>query len=283
MFFVKKMKPEDFPFAVDLANTLDWKMGVSDFEFNSQLEPEGCLVLFDDLERIGIATCINYGKVGWFGNLAVKETYRKRGAGTLLVKSAANYLKAKGVTTIGLYAYPHLVNFYGKIGFKPDVEFEVLQADSVLAPLFPNKEENLKLTDAKDISRIVNLDAKCFGASRRESLESLLKEKNNFCYVVLKGGELTGYIVAKVYDGVAEVGPLVCQRNPNGIAKSLLTAVLSRLQGSEVYLYVPKAETSLIDVAVKAGFKNKFGLVRMFLGPIAAEDCVYIAESLERG
>ena len=283
MFLVKKMKPDDFPFAVDLASTVDWGMETSDFEFGLQLEPEGCLVLFDDLERIGIATCISYGEIGWFGNLAVKETYRKRGAGTLLVKNAVSYLKAKGVTTIGLYAYPHLVNFYGKIGFKPNVEFDVLQANSVSAPFLQNIEEYLKLPKAQDFSGILKFDAMYFGASRGKSIEPLLRNKNNFCYLASEGEVIVGYIASKVYEGTAEVGPLICKRSHVGTAESLLKAVLGKLHGSSAYLYLPKAERALMDVAVNAGFRIKFSLVRMFLGPPVAKDCVYLAESLERG
>ena len=57
---------------------------------------------------MGIATCISFGKVGWFGNLIVKEEIRHKGAGSLLVKHAIDYLQGKGVETIGLYAYPNL-------------------------------------------------------------------------------------------------------------------------------------------------------------------------------
>ena len=71
MFQVKPMDQKDFGFAVELANTMDWNMATEDFQFAKQLEPEGCFVLFDDSKRVGIATCISYGKVGWFGNLIV--------------------------------------------------------------------------------------------------------------------------------------------------------------------------------------------------------------------
>ncbi len=111
MFKVKTMQPKDFLFATELANTMDWNMAPEDFQFNLMLEPEGCLILFDDSKPLGIATCISYGKVGWFGNLIVKEEARHRKAGSLLVKHAINYLQTKGVETIGLYAYPNLQNF----------------------------------------------------------------------------------------------------------------------------------------------------------------------------
>lgn len=54
MFQVRKMEPEDFPFALSLANTMNWNMTADDFAFNLQLEPNGCLLLVKDKEPLGL-------------------------------------------------------------------------------------------------------------------------------------------------------------------------------------------------------------------------------------
>ena len=145
MFRVERMGVYDFLFAVQLANTMDWNMALEDFEFMAKLEPKGCFVLFHGSERVGIATSVSFGKVGWFGNLIVKEDYRKKGAGTFLVKHAIKYLKSTGVETTGLYAYPHLIKFYKNFGFKPDVDFLVFQGKAVSSVT----EGTLQLREAK--------------------------------------------------------------------------------------------------------------------------------------
>ena len=71
MFNVKNMQVSDFPFAVQLANTMNWNMTIKDFEFMLKLEPQGCFVLLHNKERVGIATIVTFGKVGWFGNFIV--------------------------------------------------------------------------------------------------------------------------------------------------------------------------------------------------------------------
>ncbi len=73
MLQVKQMRPEDFSFATELANTMDWNMAPEDFQFMTQLEPEGCLVLFED------STPIRYCHVHqlWQSRL-VWQPYRKR-------------------------------------------------------------------------------------------------------------------------------------------------------------------------------------------------------------
>jgi hypothetical protein len=82
---------------------------------------------------------------------------------------------------------------------------------------------------------------------------------------------------------VAEVGPIVCSRDHAQTATELLNSVLCQLRGLQAYVYLPLSEEAQIGVASAAGFREKFRLVRMFLGPKAAKNCIYSAESLERG
>lgn len=280
MFHVEKMKVDDFPFAVQLANTMNWNMTPADFEFNMKLEPEGCFVLFHLQERSGIATTIIYGKMGWFGNLIVKEDSRRKGAGSFLLKHAIDYLRRNGVESIGLYAYPHLVKFYERHGFKPDLEFSVLKGKIAIASA---AWEKIKGAKKQDIPAIVAFDSQCFGANRRKMLEGILLNPSNLCYVLTENGEVTGYVAAKVNGEMAEVGPLMSRTSREEEAVMLLETVLNRLTGYEIFVYIPKKERALLETLEKAGLKEEFRLIRMFLGFATAENCICAAESLERG
>ena len=281
MFHVRIMELKDFPFAVSLANTMNWNMTSEDFEFNMRLEPNGCFVLLDNAQPVGLATCISYGQVGWFGNLVVRDSARKQGAGNQLVQHAVSYLKKAGATTIGLYAYPHLAAFYSKIGFKLDTDFLVLKADAVSA--LPHDSRSVRQTETQDLPTFIDFDRGCFGASRKKILESILKNHDNVGYIAVEGPEKVGFVIAKVYDEAAEIGPLNCKKSKPEAAAKLLGSVLGRLEGFEAYMYMPAAETALLNQAFKAGFKEEFRLKRMFLGPVVAKTCIYSAESLERG
>jgi hypothetical protein len=46
---------------------------------------------------------------------------------------------------------------------------------------------------------------------------------------------------------------------------------------------IPKKEIALATTLYAAGFKEDFSVARMFNGPNAARNCIYLAESLERG
>jgi predicted N-acetyltransferase YhbS len=281
MFQVRQMRAADFAFATRLANTMGWDMAEEDFQFLVSLEPEGCFVAYEDSKRLGIATSISYGKVGWFGNLIVTENSRKMGVGSHLVEQAIKYLHGKGVKTIGLYAYPNLVGFYGKLGFKYDEDFLVLHAKtlcSITAEAFPR-------VTAQQIGAVAKFDSCCFGGDRKRLLENIILEEGNLSYCALDGDQVVGYVAATVYNQLkmAWLGPSVCESTRAGLAFSLIKAALEKLAGFDVHMVLPKKETALTDALFKVGFKEDFNVSRMFLGSEVAQNCVYVAESLERG
>ena len=279
MLHVACMRAKDFSFAVQLANTMNWNMAEEDFEFMLKLEPHGCFVLFKDEEPVGIATCISYGKTGWFGNLAIKEEYRKKGGGTYLAKYAMNYLTRQGVETIGLYAYQHLIRFYNGLGFKPDSDFLVLLG----TPKCSVADENVKVATRQDIPALIEFDRQCFNGNRDRLLNLILGKKGNLCYFSTHHNEIAGYVAAKVYDEMAELGPLVCRQGSFDVAIALLKTILSKLGNKAVFIYLPAVEKALLEFLLKAGFREEFCVTRMFSGPPAGSNCIYAAESLERG
>ena len=273
------MRIEDFKFAAELANTLNWNMAIEDFQFAVSLEPHGCFVAFEGSERVGIATCINYGRVGWFGNLIVNEKCRRQGVGSLLVKHAINYLQCKGVKAVGLYAYQNLLSFYSKLGFKFERGYCVLQAErlgSISADNCPNVGRD-------QICKVEEFDCRCFGGDRRRLLESIILESDNLSYYKLANNEFVGYIAATVYEKMAWVGPLLCKTGNSNAAVSLLKAILSKLTGKSVYIAIPKDESVLSNLLFESGFVEDFAVSSMFFGEVVTKNCIYVAESLERG
>jgi len=279
MFRVKNMSANDFNFAVRITDRMNWHLAKEDFEFMTELEPKGCFLLLDNSERIGIATAIAFGKVGWFGNLIVSESHRKKGAGSFLVKNALKYLKSRNVVTVGLYAYPERIPFYRRLGFSYDSDFMVLNGKG-----FPSSARiDLKKAEKEDIPEIVKYDRLCFGASRRRLLEPILLDPDNLCYFSTEKEQISGYAVAKIYPQGAELGPLVCRKGRSDIAIRLLRTILDKLLGVEVSMYVSRKENVILKMLMKSGFSENFQVARMFYGPPIVKDSIYAAESLERG
>jgi N-acetylglutamate synthase-like GNAT family acetyltransferase len=279
MFHVKEMSPEDLKFAVRITDTMGWNLIEEDFKFFMQLEPDGCFVLLSDSERIGLATTVNFGEIGWIGNVIVDQNQRKQGAGSLLVEHCANYLRSKRVETVSLYAYIDRIHFYERLGFQYDSEFTVLKGKGFSSLV----KASLKEAAKKDAQKIIDYDCSCFGASRGKLLEPILFDPDNLCYISIEDRRISGYAAAKVYGQTAEIGPLVCPLGRNDLAIDLLKAILHRLSGLEVSMCLPKKEHAIFNMLTDAGFKENFLVARMFSGRPLVENCIYVAESLERG
>jgi len=279
MFHVKKMSIEDFMFAISLTDQMGWNLAVSDFEFMMELEPEGCFVLSEDSERIGIATTVSFGKIGWFGNLIVSKNRRGKGAGSLLVRHSIKYLKSRNVETVGLYAYVERIPFYRRLGFEYDSDFVVLKGKGFSSPI----GACLREPEKKNVQKIVDFDRYCFGSSRRKLLEPILLDSDNLCYMHMEQERILGYAIAEVFGKMAELGPLTCMEGRSDIAVGLLRAMLGKLKGFGVSLYVPKNETPILSMLLESGFSESFQVARMSLGAPVGGNCIYLAESLERG
>lgn len=279
MLNVRSMSHGDIEFAVHLANTMDWNLAPEDFEFAMELEPRGCFILLYNLEKIGIVTTVRFGKMGWFGNLIVNERYREKGGGTMLASHAVKYLKGKKVETIGLYAYTHRVPFYRRLGFEYDSDFIVLKGKGVSSPENPH----MKKAEREDIKKVIAYDRSCLGVLRRKLLEPILLDGDNICYLSVEDGKIVGYIIAKVYRGMSEVGPLVCRQECSETALDLLRATINRLAGFEATMCIHEKQTALLELLKRKGFSESFRVARMFHGPKIDTDCIYMAESLERG
>jgi len=279
LFRVKTMSPEDFDFAVQITEKMNWSLTNADFEFMMELEPEGCFILLEDSKKIGLATTVSFGTLAWFGNLVVIENHRKKGAGSQLVKHSVEYLTHKRVKTIGLYAYMDRILFYERLGFKRDSEFTVLNGKGLSLPV----KSDVRKAEKRDLKEIIEFDNSCFGASRRKLLEPIVLDTDNLCYTFVEGENIIGYIVAKVYSHMGEIGPLVCQKGREDVAINLLRSVLRRLERYEVSIYVPSKERVILNFLKTSGFDESFRVARMFFGSSVAKDCICLPESLERG
>lgn len=279
MFKTRTMTPQDFTFAVNLTNQKNWNLTKQDFQFMTELDPKGCFLLLDNQEKIGIATTTTYKKTAWFGNLIVKETHRKKGAGTQLVEHALKYLKRKKVETIGLYAYIDKIPFYERLNFKQDSTFTVLTGKG-----FPSStSRNVKQAEKQDITKIIELDSACFGDSRKKMLKPILLDTDNLCLIYKENAQILAFTLAKIYRGHAELGPLICKKGRNDIATKLLKAALNKLDKIEISVCAPNRENTVIQTLKQSGFTENSQVARMYHGPAPSKDCIYMAESLERG
>ncbi|MEM2971237.1 MAG: GNAT family N-acetyltransferase [Candidatus Bathyarchaeia archaeon] len=279
MFHVCKMSAEDYGFAVRLTDTKNWGFVEEDFKFMTELEPEGCFTLFSGSEKVGIVTSISFGLIGWLGTLIVEEKHRRMGGASQLVRHVIDYLTGKGVETVGLYSYLDAMRFYGKFGFKYDATFTVFEGK----PHKMQVKSSIKEAKAEDLQRIIAYDSLCLNTSRKKLIKAIFHKTKSLCYFYAENGLVRGYVMAKVYDGLAEIGPLICNRERGEVAIDLIKTVFNQINGYHATLCIPKNESVLKDFLVNCGFKESFDVARMFLKQANLKDCIYVAESLERG
>lgn len=279
MFNVRVMSKEDLGFGVAITSPMGWNLSEADFEFMMELEPNGCFVLLNDSQLIGLVTNVNFGRIAWFGNLIVEERYRKSGGGSILVKNSVDYLEKSGAKTVALYAYLQRIPFYTHLGFDEDTRFLVMTGKAPRLKV----QNDITRTHIEDLSRILSFDEKCFGDSRKKSLEPILSDPDNLCYCRMEKGRIVGYAAAKIYSGGAELGPLMCSYDRPDVAAQLLQALLAELADSEVYAIVPKTGSGIHEAMKSFGFKDEFEVARMHHGKPLNDRCLFAAESLERG
>jgi hypothetical protein len=171
------------------------------------------------------------------------------------------------------------IPFYQRLGFRYDSDFLVMKGKGFSSPV----EVNQRKAREKEIKTIIDFDQSCFGAPRRKILELTLFHPNNLCYVSFGDNQLEGYVAAKVYEEIAYLGPLMCKPGRSNTAIALLKSILNRLDGFEIFMCISKKEVEILNFLTKSGFGESFQVARMFHGPSIAKDCIYVAESLERG
>ena len=163
--------------------------------------------------------------------------------------------------------------------FEYDSEFVVVKGTGRTSPV----STHLSNIRDEDIRGIIEQDHRCFGAPRSKLLTPLLENPDNVCFVAEVEGRVQGFVITKVYENMAEIGPLVCRQGRRDIAIDLVRATLNRLEGFELVVCLPSKERTMLATLAELGFDEAFRVVRMFHGNRITNPCVYVAESLERG
>ena len=274
------MVEEDVASAIQLTETMEWGFTESDFKFMRDLEPRGCFVARDGDKFVGLTTTVRFENLGWIGNVIVDADHRQMGIGSRLVRHAMKYLEDTGVTTIGLYSYPNTAPWYQRMGFKIDKTFIYLVGSGVEHI----KVDNVKLIGEESFERVLELDRRCIGASRKKLLRSIFTRSRNLCYATYEDEDLVGFVMAVSASKSAEIGPLICESSSMDKAINLLQALLRMFIGCKVYIGVPQCNPNMLPTLRDLGFRESFHTIRMYYGnPLQDTGCIVAMESLERG
>lgn len=256
---IRTIKPLDFNFIIGLAALENIRYSKKDLKRIVDFEPEGCFIALDGKQRLGIVTTITYGNVGWIGNLFVEKSTRRRGTGTKLVKETLEYMQKKDVKVPKLYCFPKRIPFYRRLGFKTEINVQVMVGKGKKIPF----SEVKKLSEDM-LHEILLLDKKIFGADRLRLLCRLHQEFPKNCFAAYYKKELVGYIMANGSEDEYELGPWVClPKYQNRYAEQLLRAGINSLDTKKIDLSTPLNNIMIENILVNYSFKKQGIAVRM--------------------
>ena len=231
MLRIRRMRRDDVRFAVQLTNQEKWGIPQRDFRRILKLDPRGSFVATDGMRRVGLATTTSYGtEVAWIGNIVVQKRHRGKHIGQSLVAEAVGYLHKKRVKHVALYCFDENVEFYKKLGFVKGAPFGRLRRErkqSSPAKAAINSHAN------PDLSSVLTIDKKAFGADRSRLIRDLLHSKLASVLTVANG-DARAYLLIKNYEDMCELGPWVSFRASRENLTRMLRESLTRANGKAV-------------------------------------------------
>ncbi len=256
---IRNIKPSDFNFIIVLAELENIRYSKKDLNRIIDFEPDGCFIALDGERRLGIVTTITYGNVGWIGNLLVEKSTRRRGTGTNLIREALEYMQKKDVKVPKLYCFPKRIPFYRRLGFKPEINIQVMTM----------KGKKISFSEVKQLSEealheILLLDKKIFGADRSRLLCRIHQEFPENCFAAYHKKKLVGYIMASGSEDEYELGPWIClPKYQNRYAEQLLRAGINSLDSKKIDLSTPLHNRITENILPKYDLRKQGMAVRM--------------------
>ena len=279
---VRRFERRDVTWAIRLTDLEDWGYTPADFERLLALEPEGCFVARLGGKRVGITCTTTYGRLAFIGAVIVHPDARGGHVGEALMRAALDHLDRRGVETVRLNAYLHVVPFYEGLGFRGEYENVRYHGKAVAS----GGGGSARPASREDVAAIAHFDSFYFGA-RRDALLARLHAEFPGTFLVLRDeGGIRGYIVANVEDGTAEIGPWVANPSAPGVATELLHALVSRLGPARVGLTAPAPNEHAARLAGELRLETAFRTLRMVRGKDAYHGLpqgVFALAGLEKG
>lgn len=264
-FSIRPFKHEDIDFAYKLDVMEQWDDTRNDIKRVFDYEPNGCFIAEINGKPVGHVFSISYGRLGWIGLLISKAECRRRGIGTLLTKTAMNYLLSCKVETIKLEAVAAISDLYRKLGFV--YEYDSLRFVGVCEEIMslPNCCSNpLK---REGIKQLAKFDAEYFGANRAKVLSRLYQDNPQLCFVSRMDSRIAGYIMFRKTKSGYRIGPWVCNPENPQVARELLMKCMETIGRNEkLYVGVPAVNEVAVEILQDFGFRQYSKSVRMYFG-----------------
>ncbi|QCI66928.1 GNAT family N-acetyltransferase [Phreatobacter stygius] len=206
---------------------------------------------------VATGAVLPFGSFGWISMVLVSSAERGKGLGTAVLRRCMAELAALDCLPV-LDATPQGERIYAPLGFLPQLPLWRWRGEG----LGPDADDGGQVdqADPEALGAIVAIDAKAFGAPRRQLLAGLMQRAPAQA-LVLKNGK--GFVLARPGRQALQIGPLVAPDEASALA--LLKAALGRAEGP-VILDVPAAWQAIAAHLTASGFRQERPYLRMALG-----------------
>ncbi|MGD0805184.1 MAG: GNAT family N-acetyltransferase [Candidatus Bathyarchaeia archaeon] len=258
---IRVMTHNDLDLVMRLQEMVGWGNTRADAERSLYYEPGGCFVASQNSLDVGIVNSFLYGDSGFIGNLIVVPEARGSGVGAALMRHAMERLTSEGAKAIRLDGVQKAISLYERLGFKGEYWSLRLEGNASKAP-----HHGVEPMMKEDLEQVTRLDRRFFGQDRGQKLRRVQHDFPDLCFKASKGGEVRGFIMAKVGTSNVRVGPWICDPAFSDMAEPLLNALLSKVEGRKIWIGVPEFNKASIKILEGKSYQRMPPSLRMCYG-----------------
>jgi len=248
---------------LELSKSARWNQNAADWRLMLHIG-RGWGIALDDGTLAASTLVLPYGRFAWVSMVLVLPEYRRRGYATRLLRTALGDLENRALTPI-LDATPAGREVYLQQGFRDTWGFRRLQLREPCAAL--ERPAGVRALRESDWPRLLELDARAFGASREPLLRALAARLAQAALVCDGSAGPQGFLLGREGREALQLGPLVA--HDAGTARALLAAALTAVR-PPLYLDLVDREPGLGAWLESLGLAFQRPFTRMVRGACAA-------------
>ncbi len=198
---------------------------------------------------VGVGNVVVNGRVGWLGNIIVRETHRGQGIGQALVLALCDYCRTRDCCSIQLIATEMGLPLYVKLGFQVVENYLFMKGGRVSDAPDPS---HLAPLESRHFEAVLALDREATGEDRALLLQKFVEGG----WVWIENGQVGGFFLPKLGDGL-----IVARWAPAGIG-----LLQFKHHGQpDLPANLPEANPSAVAYLQSIGFATTRMAPRLFL------------------
>jgi len=262
---IRQMEKRDLQQVLDLINNEGWEYDMSEIDRIHRVDPRSSVVACSGDLVVGGVTVVTLGGRCIIGHAVVKEGWRRKGLGKIMIDSVMKDVESRGVDFFEVYSVIDAVPFYEKLGFKIIEELRTyVKRGLTQDDCSPLRSKGVRDLTISDLPQIIALDTRMLGFERGAILEALMKDFPTQCKGLFDGRELLGFIMGRTSQVMDDGGPWI-MANPNVEDGALLLRALlsSKKTGVRLIFGLSARNKMAQKILSNAGFKSEIDQFRL--------------------